>query len=106
VPGLVAARPRGWPSVGRSAAPDPAALLVADSRNVSRAGAAPRARLSVWESVTADRDRRICDQEPRPHRSRARDRQHGSPEAGLKLANAPVYLLARTSTPIAREVSV
>ena len=75
---------------GRSAAPDPAALLVADGRNVSRAGAAPGARLSVWKPVAADSDRRICDQEPRPHRSRASDRQHGAQGAGMKRVTAPL----------------
>src|SRR5712691_6755687 len=101
VPGLVGACHRGWASVGRSAAPDPAALLVADGRHVSRAGAAPRARLSVWESVAADSDRRICDQEPRPHRSRACDRQHGSPDAGMTGADHgpnPGFLQSSTST--------
>ncbi len=56
---------------------------VADGRHVSRAGGAPRARLSVWESVAADSGRRICDQEPRPHRGGARDREHGSSDAGM-----------------------
>jgi len=46
--------------------------------------------LSVWKSVAADSDRRICDQEPRPHRSRASDRQHGAQGAGMKRVTAPL----------------